>query len=88
VGRTIVGYAAICTRPLVATAISSRMGDYQCMGDKSPKNIHKQAGQKHEKEVEKVQHKHKNAEIQHHPVSGHPVTPAEAEAAAAEKSPS
>jgi hypothetical protein len=51
------------------------------MGDKSPKNIHKQEEQRHDKDVEKVQHKHENAEAQHHPVSGHPVTPAEAEKA-------
>jgi hypothetical protein len=50
------------------------------MGDKSPKNIHKQEVQHHNKEVEKVHHKTENAEAQHHPVSGHPETPAEAEA--------
>lgn len=57
------------------------------MGDKSPKNLHKQEDQKHEKDVEKVHHKHDNAEVQHHPVSGHPETPAEHEEAreAAEK---
>lgn len=53
------------------------------MGDKSPKNIHKQEEQQREKEVEKVQHKRENAEIQHHPVSGHPPTPEEIEEAAA-----
>ncbi len=47
------------------------------MGDKSPKNIHKQEEQRHDKEVEKVHHKQENAETQHHPVSGHPETPAE-----------
>ena len=52
------------------------------MGDKSPKNLHKQEEQRHEKEVEKVHHKQENAEAQHHPVSGHPTTPAEAEAEA------
>lgn len=50
------------------------------MGDKSPKNIHKQEEKRHEKEVEKVHHKHDNAEAQHHPVSGHPQKEAEAEA--------
>ena len=54
------------------------------MGDKSPKNIHKQEEQKHEKVVEKVQHKQENAEAQHHPVSGHPETLAEAAALAEE----
>jgi hypothetical protein len=49
------------------------------MGDKSPKNIHKQEEKRHEKEVEKVHHKHDNAEAQHHPVSGHPEVPAEKE---------
>jgi hypothetical protein len=44
------------------------------MGDKSPKNIHKQEEQRHEKEVEKVHRTQENAEAQHHPVSGHPVT--------------
>jgi hypothetical protein len=47
------------------------------MGDKSPKNIHKQEEQRQEKEVEKVHHKQENAEAQHHPVSGHPATPEE-----------
>ena len=55
------------------------------MGDKSPKNLHKQEAQRHEKEVEKVHHKQENAEAQHHPVSGHPPTPEEAEKEAAEK---
>ena len=32
------------------------------MGDKSPKNIQKQVEQRAEKEVEKVHHKHENAE--------------------------
>ena len=49
------------------------------MGDKSPKNIHKQVEQRHEKEVVKEHHKHENAETQHHAVSGHPQTPEEAE---------
>jgi hypothetical protein len=49
------------------------------MGDKSPKNIHKQAEQRHDKEVEKVHHKAENAEAQHHPVSGHPPKPEEEE---------
>jgi hypothetical protein len=53
------------------------------MGDKSPKNIHKQEEQRHEKEVEKVHHKAENAEAQHHPVSGHPPTPEEEEKAEA-----
>ena len=51
------------------------------MGDKSPKNIHKQKDKKHEKAVEKVHHKHENAEHQHHPVSGHPPTAEESKVA-------
>ena len=57
------------------------------MGDRSPKNIHKQVVQRHEKVEEKVHHKHDNAEAQHHAVSGHPPTAEEiekAKAAAAE----
>jgi hypothetical protein len=61
----------------------SREHDDLSMGDKSPKNIRKQVEKKHEKVVEKVQRKHENAEHQHHPVSGHPVTPEEAEEAKA-----
>lgn len=41
------------------------------MGDTSPKNIHKLAEQKHEEHEKKEQHKHENAEVQHHSVS-HP----------------
>ena len=44
------------------------------MGDKSPKNIHKKEEQKHEEKVEKVHEKQVNAEVQHHPHSGHPPT--------------
>jgi hypothetical protein len=55
------------------------------MGDKSPKNIHKQVEQRHEKEVGKEHHKHENAETQHHAVSGHPQTPEEAEQAKIEE---
>ncbi len=56
------------------------------MGDKSPKNIHKQEEQRHEKEVEKVHEKLENAEAQHHPVSGHPATPEEEKEKEKEKS--
>jgi hypothetical protein len=52
------------------------------MGDKSPKNIHKQVVQRHDKETDKVHHKQENAETQHRPVSGHPATPEENKAAA------
>jgi hypothetical protein len=55
------------------------------MGDKSPKNIHKKEDQHHKKEEVAIQHKHQNAETQHHAVSGHPQTPEEAEAAKAEQ---
>lgn len=44
------------------------------MGDKSPKNLHKKEEQKHEVKVEKVHEKLVNAEVQHHPHSGHPPT--------------
>jgi hypothetical protein len=63
----------------MATADRGSAAESKCMGDKSPKNIHKQVDQRHDKEVEKVQHKHENAEAQHHPVSGHPPTPEETE---------
>jgi hypothetical protein len=44
------------------------------MGDKSPKNIHKQEEQKLEAKEEKIHEKAENAEVQHHPHSGHPPT--------------
>ena len=50
------------------------------MGDKSPKNLHKKEVQHHDKVVEKVHEKQHNAEVQHHPHSGHPPVP-EVEAA-------
>ena len=59
------------------TAAGSSAAVSKCMGDKSPKNIHKKVEQQHVKEVEKVHHKQENAESQHHPVSGHPPTPEE-----------
>src|SRR4051812_16217006 len=42
------------------------------MGDKSPKNIHKQEDIQHHKKEEKVHHKHVNAEVQHHHPSENP----------------
>jgi len=36
------------------------------MGDTSPKNIQKLAEKKHEEHVKKEDHKHENAETQHH----------------------
>jgi hypothetical protein len=47
----------------------------ECMGDKSPKSIHKKQGQQQAKEDKKVKGRRTNAEIQHHPVSGHPFVP-------------
>jgi hypothetical protein len=47
------------------------------MGDKSPKNIHKQGLQRHDKGTDKVTHKQENTEAQQHPSSGHPPTPEE-----------
>jgi hypothetical protein len=44
------------------------------MGDKSPKNLHKKEEQKQEIKVEKAHEKLVNAEVQHHPHSGHPPT--------------
>jgi hypothetical protein len=45
------------------------------MGDKSPKEVHKKDVQKHAKTDEVVRHKLENAEVQHHPTSGHTATP-------------
>lgn len=36
------------------------------MGDTSPKNIQKLAEKKHDEHVKKEDHKHENAEMQHH----------------------
>ncbi len=44
------------------------------MGDRSPKDVKKQAVQKHVKDDAKEHHKEEVTEAQHHPVSGHPVT--------------
>lgn len=44
------------------------------MGDKSPKNIHKQEDQKAEAKLVKEMGKVVNAEVQQHPHSGHPPT--------------
>ena len=55
------------------------MSDSTGMGDTSPKNIHKQAEQKHEAKAEKEHVKQANAEVQHHPHSGHPPTDEELE---------
>jgi len=45
------------------------------MGDKSPKEVHKKDVQKHAKDDAVVLEKLKNAEVQHHPTSGHTATP-------------
>ena len=47
------------------------------MGDRSPKDVKKQATQKHVKDDAKVHEKEVVTEAQHHPVSGHPATPEE-----------
>lgn len=58
------------------------------MGDKSPKNILKKEEQKQEEKVEKIHEKLVNAEVQHHPHSGHPPTEEEVkDPALAEKDP-
>jgi hypothetical protein len=44
------------------------------MGDRSPKDVKKQAAQKHVKDNAKEHDKEVVTEAQHHPVSGHPVT--------------
>ena len=49
------------------------------MGDKSPKNLHKKDEQKHQVKEEKIHEKQVNAEVQHHPHSGHPATDEEEE---------
>jgi len=45
------------------------------MGDKSPKETHKKEVQKHAKHDEEIRGKMHNAEVQHHPTSGHTATP-------------
>jgi len=45
------------------------------MGDKSPKEMHKKDVQKHAKTDAVVREKLVNAEVQHHPTSGHTATP-------------
>jgi hypothetical protein len=45
------------------------------MGDKSPKEAHKKDVQKHFKDDAVVRGKLENAEVQHHPTSGHTATP-------------
>jgi len=45
------------------------------MGDKSPKETHKKEVQKHAKDDAVVREKLENAEVQHHPTSGHTATP-------------
>lgn len=50
------------------------------MGDRSPKDVKKQAAQKHVKDDAKDHNKEVVMEAQHHPVSGHPATPEEIEA--------
>ena len=47
---------------------------YLIMGDRSPKDVKKQAVQKHLKDDAKVHEKEVVTEAQHHPVSGHPAT--------------
>ena len=44
------------------------------MGDRSPKDVKKQATQKHVKDDAKEHEKEVVTEAQHHPVSGHPAT--------------
>jgi hypothetical protein len=44
------------------------------MGDRSPKDVKKQAVQKHVKHDAREHEKEVTTEAQHHPVSGHPVT--------------
>jgi len=44
------------------------------MGDKSPKEAHKKDVQKHAKDDAGVREKQQNAEVQHHPTSGHTAT--------------
>ena len=44
------------------------------MGDKSPKETHKKDLQKHSKDDAVVREKLENAEVQHHPTSGHTAT--------------
>ncbi len=55
------------------------------MSDKSPKELHKKAEQKKHKDEVTLHDKQHTTEALHHPVSGHPTTPAEA-AAELEKS--
>ena len=50
------------------------------MGDRSPKDVKKQAEQKHVKDEAKEHQKENTTEAQHHPVSGHPITEEEAQA--------
>jgi hypothetical protein len=45
------------------------------MGDKSPKELHKKGVQQHAKTDAAVRGKQENAEVQHHPTSGHTATP-------------
>jgi len=48
--------------------------NYLIMGDRSPKDVKKQAAQKHVKDDAKEHEKEVVTEAQHHPVSGHPAT--------------
>ena len=50
------------------------------MSDKSPKELHKLAEQKKHKDEVLHREKEETTEDLHHPVSGHPTTPAEAAA--------
>jgi hypothetical protein len=45
------------------------------MGDRSPKEVHKKNVQKHAKTDAVTREKKENAEVQHHPTSGHTATP-------------
>jgi len=56
------------------------------MGDRSPKDVKKQAAQKHVKDDAKVHDKEVVTEAQHHPVSGHPATAEEIKEHAGEAS--
>jgi hypothetical protein len=44
------------------------------MGDRSPKETHKKDVQKHSKNDAVAREKRDNAEVQHHPTSGHTAT--------------
>jgi hypothetical protein len=55
------------------------------MGDRSPKDVKKQATQKHVKSDAMERKKEGVTEAQHHPGSGHPATPEEIKERQSEK---